>query len=152
RRAAYDQRVPSVSDVGIIGAYPHPVLRNLRITQAYHELSLAVRDSVGPGANWCTFATWASKQAGQTIRGDDLGRRIEQVFASAEAVQLIVEHLRDSRRALTRGIEADAVLKAVRDGCAPLFIVARVADAVARGNKKVFDEIGLEFARFVSVE
>jgi hypothetical protein len=40
----------------------------------------------------------------------------------------------------------------LRDGCAPLFIVARVADAVARGNKKVFDEIGLEFARFLAVE
>ena len=144
--------MPSVGDIAIIGACPHPVLRNLQITQAYHELSLAVRDSVGPGANWCTFATWASRQAGQTIRGDDLGRRIEQVFASSEAVQLIVGHLRDVRRAVTRGIDADAVLKAVRDGCAPLFIVARVSDAVARGNKKVFDEIGLEFARFLAVE
>ena len=144
--------MPSVADIAIIGACPHPVLRNLQITQAYHELSLAVRDSVGPGANWCTFATWASRQAGQTIRGDDLGRRIEQVFASSEAVQLIVGHLRDVRRAVTRGIDADAVLKAVRDGYAPLFIVARVSDAVARGNKKVFDEIGLEFARFLAVE
>ena len=142
--------MPSVGDIAVIGACPHPVLRNLRITQAYHELSLAVADAVGPGANWCTFATWASRQAGQTIRGDDLGRRIEQVFAGSEAVQFIVGRLRDLRRALTRGIEAGAVLKVVRDACAPLFIVTRVADAVARGNKKVFDEIGLEFARFVA--
>ena len=25
----------------------------------------------GQGANWCTFATWASRQAGATIRGED---------------------------------------------------------------------------------
>ncbi len=142
----------SVDDVAIIAACPHPVLRNLRITQAYHELALGMRDAVGAGANWCTFATWASKQAGQTIRGDDLGRRIEQVFTSSEAVQLVVDRLRGVRRTFTRRIEADAVLKALRDACAPLFVVARVADAVARGNKKVFDEIGLQFARFLAVE
>jgi hypothetical protein len=147
---AYDRPVPSVGDIAVIGACPHPVVRNLRITQAYHELSRAVADTVGPGANWCTFATWASKQAGQTIRGDDLGRRIEQVFAGSDAVQFIVGRLRELRRALARGIEADVVLKALRDACAPLFIVARVADAVGRGNKKVFDEIGLEFARFLA--
>ena len=32
------------------------------------------------GANWCTYATWASKQAGRAIRGEDwleqLGRRL----------------------------------------------------------------------------
>ena len=147
--ASDDRHVPSVADVDAIGACPQPVLRNLRITQAYHELSLAVADAVGPGANWCTFATWASKQAGQTIRGDDLGRKIEQVFAGSDVVPLIVGRLRDLRRGLGRHIESDAVLKALRDACAPLVIVARVSDAVARGNKKVFDEVGREFARFL---
>lgn len=145
----HDRHVPSVAEVEAIGACPQPVLRNLRITQAYHELSLAVADAVGPGANWCTFATWASKQAGQTIRGDDLGRKIEEVFAGSDAVPFIVGRLRDLRRSLGGHIESDAVLKAVRDACAPLLIVARVSDAVARGNKKVFEEIGREFARFL---
>ena len=48
-----------------------PVVRNLRITQCYHALSAAVAERISPGANWCTFATWASRQAGQTIRGED---------------------------------------------------------------------------------
>lgn len=143
--------VPSPTDIDAIGALPDPVLRNLRITQAYHALALAVADRVGPGANWCTFATWASRQAGQTIRGDDLGRTIEHVFTGSDAVALIVDRLRDLRRGLGRRIEADAVLRALRDAWAPLLIVARVAEAVGRGNKKVFDEIGREFARFVAV-
>lgn len=143
-------RAPSVDEIDAIGACPQPVLRNLRITHAYHELALAVGEAVGPGANWCTFATWASRQAGQTIRGDDLGRKIEQVFARSEAVPFIVGRLRELRRSLGRHIESGAVLKAIRDACAPLLIVARVSDAVARGNTKVFDEIGREFARFLS--
>ena len=141
--------MPSPADVDAIAGWPQPVLRNLRITHAYHELSLAVADAVGPGANWCTFATWASKQAGQTIRAEDLGRKIEEVFAESEAIQLIVARIRLLRRAIRRQVEADEILRALREACAPLLITARVADAVARGNKKVFEEIGREFARFL---
>ena len=139
------------TDIDAIVACPQPVLRNLRITHAYHELSLAFADAAGSGANWCTFATWASKQAGQTIRAEDLGRKIEDVFAELEAVQRLVARIRRLRRAVHRHVEADEVLRALRDVCAPLLITARVADAVARGNKKVFEEIGREFARFLEV-
>ncbi|MGG7664470.1 hypothetical protein [Dyadobacter sp. BHUBP1] len=49
----------------------------MRITQCYCELSTAFINCTGPVANWCTFATWASKQAGQSIRREDLFRSIE---------------------------------------------------------------------------
>ena len=48
-----------------------PVLRNLEITHCYWRLAQAVARRTGVGANWCTFATWASRQAGSTIRGED---------------------------------------------------------------------------------
>jgi len=35
-----------------------------------------------PGANWCTFATWASRQAGQTIRQEDLARTLAALTGS----------------------------------------------------------------------
>ena len=143
--------VPSVAAIEAIGNSADATIRNLRITQAYHALAVAIADRVGPGANWCTFATWASKQAGQTIRGDDLGRKIEQVFADSDVVQLVVGRLRELRHAVGRQLESAAVLRALRETCAPLRVAARVGDAVARGNKKVFDEIGREFARFVAV-
>src|SRR5262245_18540994 len=142
---------PSVAEVETIGACPSPVLRNLKITHAYHRLTTATASVVGPGANWCTFATWASRQAGQTIRGEDLGRTIEEAFAASDAVHAVVARVRDLQRAAGRAIDANAALGAIRDACAPLLSVARVAHAVARGNKKVFDEIGAEFARFVTV-
>lgn len=65
---------PRVEDVERICAVADPMVRNLRITQCYHELSAALADRLGAGANWCTFATWASKQAGQTIRRQDFLR------------------------------------------------------------------------------
>ncbi len=140
---------PSLADIDAIGACPHPVLRNLRITQAYHELSTAMARKIGSAANWCTFATWASKQAGQSIRGEDLGRKIEETFARSGAVRRAVGRIRDLRRAAGRALDDRTSLAAIREACAPLLTVGRVSDAVARGNKKVFDEIGREFARFL---
>jgi hypothetical protein len=64
--------MPTVAELERIVAHQDMVLRNLLITDAYHRLALAVRDCTGTGANWCTFATWASKQAGHTIRREDL--------------------------------------------------------------------------------
>ena len=46
-------------------------LRNLLITQTYYELSHGLATVTGIGnANWSSFAAWASKTAGQTIRGE----------------------------------------------------------------------------------
>jgi hypothetical protein len=53
--------IPTVDDVERIAAIADPVIRNLRITQCYHELAVTMAARTGTGANWCTFATWASK-------------------------------------------------------------------------------------------
>ena len=62
---------PDVDDVRRIAAIANPVIRNLEITYCYSRLAAAFA-ARGEGANWCTFATWASRQAGRTIRGEDL--------------------------------------------------------------------------------
>ena len=90
--------VPTVGDVDTIGAIGDPVIRNLRITQCYHELARAVAERVAPGANWCTFATWASRQAGQTIRGEDFARAAEDILESHEVAQVITDIVRLSSR------------------------------------------------------
>src|SRR5579864_6243468 len=43
-------------------ATPDPILANLRITIAHHQLSLALQQTLGPdsGANFHTWATWGS--------------------------------------------------------------------------------------------
>ena len=66
-----------VEKIDAIASLTEPVLRNLQITQCYYELSKAFASRMNLGANWCTFATWASKQAGQTIRREDLQHTLE---------------------------------------------------------------------------
>ena len=64
---------PTETDVARICAIANPLVRNLQITDCYARLSRAFAARTGQRANWCTFATWASRQAGRTIRGEDLG-------------------------------------------------------------------------------
>ncbi len=69
---------PSPADVQRIVAIENPVVRNLEITYCYSQLAAACVERNGTGANWCTYATWASRQAGRTIRGEDLLEHLER--------------------------------------------------------------------------
>src|SRR5688500_8385633 len=82
--------VPPVEEIDRIAALPYPVNRNLQITTCYCELSAAFAVRTGIVANWCTFATWASKQAGVTIRGEDLNRTLEDVLRKDPEIQRIL--------------------------------------------------------------
>ena len=106
---------PSVDDVRRIAAIANPVIRNLEITQCYSRLAAAFAARSGEGANWCTYATWASRQAGRTIRGEDL-----------------LEHL---GRRLGRGpLAAASDRDAVAPAAAPRPLPARDADRAPDGR------------------
>jgi hypothetical protein len=110
-------------------------------------------DRTGECANWCTFATWASKQAGQTIRKEDLRRLLESrlvksrpALRSAEHIAVAMDTFSEAQSAPeTRALDLQRLALDVRDLSQSLELAS---DAVGRGNKKVFDEIGYEFARF----
>jgi hypothetical protein len=144
---------PSVEQIQRIAALADPVLRNLQITQAYSELAQAMAALTGAQANWCTFATWASKQAGQSIRQEDLQRAFERLLAGSPEVD---EALAAAARtgAQISGNDSRSLagaIAALRDALSPKAAFGRVSDAVARGNQKVFAEIGYEFARFLAL-
>jgi hypothetical protein len=141
--------VPAITDVARIAAMPDPALRNREITACYHQLSSALSASFGPVANWCTFATWASRQAGVTIRGDDLRTALQQRLASAPAVATAISQLAALAQ-LYHPTEARALAAMVRELMQRPPALERAAAAVARGNLKVFAEIGHEFARFLA--
>jgi hypothetical protein len=132
-----------------IAGIPNPVIRNLEITHCYSRLAAAVAARTGQGANWCTFATWASRQAGGTVRGEDLidrlGSRLEQRRALLHPVRSLWRWL------LRRGLlHPDSRLgRLTAQLHTPFDAFERASDAVARGNRKVFEEIGLEFARYL---
>jgi hypothetical protein len=131
-----------------IAAVADPVVRNLQITQCYAELSTAMQQRMGPSANWCTFATWASKQAGQTIRQEDLVRRFRQVLANTPAINEAAADVSMTAEQAGAAREARQVQESLWEVLDPTAPFDRASAAVARGNKKVFEEIGREFARF----
>ena len=55
---------PTAEDIKRIAGVADPVIRNLRITECYSRLAASMARRTYACANWCTFATWASKQAG----------------------------------------------------------------------------------------
>jgi hypothetical protein len=141
---------PGPQEVDAIAGLHDPVVRNLQITQCYHELSLYFQARAG-GANWCTFATWASKQAGQTIRGEDLMRAFERKVNVPSRVSEPFQSL--WRKLLRSGLHdpGSRLGRLAREIHSPFDAFERASDAVARGNRKVFEEIGREFARFLAV-
>ncbi len=141
---------PSVTDVERIAAMSNRVIRNLEITECYDRLSQALRDRTGAAANWCTFATWASRQAGSTIRGEDLLDRFERRLGLK--ARLLAPLQSFNRMLLRKGLfEADTTLgRIVSEIHTPFDAFERASEAVAKGNLKVFEEIGREFARFLA--
>jgi hypothetical protein len=140
---------PSVEEVRRIAAIADPAVRNLAITECYSRLAAAVAARTGAGANWCTYATWASRQAGRTIRGEDLYGQIELRLRES---RWLLRPVRSSwRRLLRRGLlrPETRLGRLVAELHTPFDAVERASEAVARGNKKVFDEIGAEFARYL---
>ncbi|HJV30440.1 MAG TPA: hypothetical protein VJ645_07975 [Gaiellaceae bacterium] len=141
--------VPSVDDVRRIAMIANPVLRNLEITDCYSRLAVAFATRSGEGANWCTFATWASRQAGRTIRGEDpldhLGRTLRERRWVLHPIATLWRSL------LRRGLFQRETLigRLTAELHTPFDAFERASDSVARGNTKVFEEIGFEFARYL---
>jgi hypothetical protein len=140
---------PTVEEVERIVAVESPVVRNLEITYCYSRLAAACAERTGKGANWCTYATWASRQAGRTIRGEDLLERLELRLGESRWVLHPFRSL--GRWLLRRGLfqPETRMGRLTAELHTPFDAFERASDAVARGNLRVFEEIGLQFARYL---
>src|SRR5476649_1048964 len=130
--------IPSESEIDVIIKLRDSVLRNLFITQTYHELSCALRGILGfEHANWCSFATWASKQAGHTIRGEDLPEQVHRLLEDDEHYVASLERLRG---ALIERFEM-AIVHHSHIGEHLTELMHQLSTAIADGNLKVFAEL-----------
>jgi len=140
---------PNVAEVRRIERIENPVIRNLEITECYAELAAGMAARAPGCCNWCTFATWASRQAGRTIRGEDMLDELMRVLGrDADLVHPVQSSW---RWLLRRGLfQPDTWLGSLSaDLHTPFDAFERASDAVASGNRRVFEEIGFHFARFV---
>ena len=147
--ASRSPSAPDVADIQRIVAIASPVVRNLEITYCYSRLAAACATRNGEGANWCTYATWASRQAGRTIRGEDLLENLGHRLGRSRWVLHPIATF--WRRLLRRGLfqRETRIGRLTNELHTPFDAFERASDAVARGNLKVFEEIGLQFARYL---
>jgi len=139
---------PTVADIDAIAGQAEPIIRNLWITHAYQLLSRSLASRTGGHANWCTFAVWASKQVGRTIRQEDLTHALERSLAASPEVDAGIDLV---VRGLRRAFPGHPVVEqAVRTVIVRAARLDEVSAATARGNLKVFAEIAREFARFLA--
>jgi hypothetical protein len=139
-----------MEEVRRVATIANPVIRNLEITHCYSRLAAAFTEHGDDGANWCTYATWASRQAGRTIRGEDL---IEQFgLRLGEGRWLLHPIATLSRRLLRDGLfqPETRIGRLTAELHTPFDAFERASACVARGNLKVFEEIGMEFARYLA--
>lgn len=126
----------------IIALDDAPVIRNLKITQCYHDLSRAISSVIGhENVNWCTFATWASKTAGRFIRGELLAL-FRDALQSDRRLAAKLDRINELRRRVdaTVGFGRLAVVQAIE---AP---VEEVSRHITAGNLAVFAELGPLFS------
>lgn len=136
---------PSVADVAAIAATAEPILRNHRITVGYWQLARALHARLPGGANWCAFGIWASRQAGCSIRKEDVERAVARRLRARLEGRLVLREMHQLLR-----IPEQRVARVAGHLSQGLPGIDRAADALARGNQQIFAEIGQAYARYLA--
>ena len=129
----------------VVALDSQPVLRNLLISQGYHELSDGFARMLGPeNVTWFTFASWSSKVVGQFIQNEELPGLVQAWIEGAEDQRM--QRLNSQLRSLhtdpgdTQHIALDhAVRCAIND----------MRLYLAEGNTQVYAELAPVFSRFL---
>lgn len=123
-----------------------PILRNLKITQCYYDLSQAISWRIGnENVNWCTFATWASKTAGRFIRLEDVNIHLHKALHSSNDYQGWLMLIREKFKELE--IKQEFGHETVHHKAHN--IISVISADIAAGNLKVFSELGPVFSKMV---
>jgi hypothetical protein len=124
-----------------------PVLRNLLISQGYHELSDAFATTFGrENITWFTFAAWSSKVVGQFLQNEELPDILRVWIEGSGSAATRLAHLNTELTSMhagageahKRGLDA-AVRCAIND----------MRMYLACGNTEVFGELAPIFGRFL---
>jgi hypothetical protein len=127
----------------VAGLDDQAFLRNLFITQGYHDLSQAILARTGgTDMNWCTLGAWASKTAGTFIRDEEVPAAFRALLRDAPSVRPATDAL---ERTMSLGADAPAfslieIARAVLHDCSTYITV---------GNKIVYAELAQCCADFM---
>ena len=119
------------------------VVRNLQITQGYYQLSKDLRKVISRrNANWCTFATHASKTAGQALRHEMMPHLLKSAMVRLAGYNNTQIFLNDILIDPNQEVTPDE-----RNLLANL--LKKVSFLVSEGNLRVFAELAGPFASLI---
>jgi len=126
------------------------VMRNLYITQCYHDLSQQMCEIIGcKDASWATFGCWASKTAGTFIRGQELPRVLQLTVKRHPELAAHAEATGHEAEELLAGL-SDIVLHPLRTAAAAFGrISVHTALYIGEGNRVVFLELAGSLVDFI---
>jgi hypothetical protein len=131
-----------LADLKRIAAMEDGALRNLFITQRYQDISDTTKTVLGSeNLNWCTYACWASKTAGESIRGEELPDVVEAILKHEGIIEKSVSRIR-GWLGFSKAGEDLPIFDDVRS------VLKGVSTEIAFGNLKVYAEIAPLFSRF----
>jgi len=131
------------TEIQKIVAMDNLILRNLKVTQGYYELSEGMKRIVGNrNANWCSFATHASKTAGYAIRSEVLPPTMTRMLIRFGDYQGAMSQLGYylENPALRINQHSQSLVQE---------IITHVSQHVSDGNIKVFEELAGPFSAFI---
>ena len=137
------------------------VLRNLLITQGYHELSVGFARMLGPeNISWFTFASWSSKVVGQYLQNAALPELLRDWLDGSSPTQQRLQRLNTELEALQPALPrgAGAGLAGDPTDVRTVALEAAIKGAIndvrmylALGNTEVFRELAPAFGGLLSL-
>jgi hypothetical protein len=134
--------------VGEIVAMSDPAVRNLWITQSYADLAHRMLRVLATDQTWCTFAIWASRTAGESIRGEELPRRVSELLLGADTNIDALARGVNRRTSIWRRLGLVGELQRSHLEHLVAEALAQVAGFIANGNTLVYSELAPLFVRF----
>ena len=120
------------------------VIRNLQVTQGYYRLSQGMKRCMsGTNVNWCSFATHASKTAGQALRHESMPRFLRSAMIRLAGFE-------NTFLFLNEGIEAHSHSSAGEHESRLGEALRRLSQLVSDGNITVFRELVWPFASYIT--
>jgi hypothetical protein len=121
-------------------------VRNLWITTGYHDLATGMAGLLGEtNVSWPAFATWASKTAGASIRGEELPALFVDVLLSSATAKHFLAAL-EAQGGGAATPERHGLTGLVETALADISVI------IARGNLAVFEELAPLFGRMVGAD
>lgn len=115
------------------------ILRNLWITQGYHDLGVRLSAHLSGEGTWLSYGVWASKTVGVNMRQDELPSLVREAYEDADELRRALD--RANRKSLLRRLGIVRFLE--RETLVGLFVntLGDVARYLGEGNLKVFAEL-----------